>query len=420
MRGLIHIVTPRLRGMAVYCIIAGARSNQQLIQFFGKFIVWQSRRERMKIMGIFYSIDLQSGEGKHAGVKAPSDISLIAHEMGMTGFLFPAQKYMFPKGIDVIKGKIWLLKTCSERWKELCRTVGEGDIVLYQHPMYGARVALKYIPAIKREKGCRFIALIHDLESLRMGVQGLYTKSRKTAEISDQNLLKQFDAVICHNEHMRQYLIEKGFEPEKLVSLEIFDYLTKEEMCHRIRGKEPSLAVAGNLHPGKSGYLYEMFRNSGETKNRELTVNAYGVNFQSDGVSGRIRYQGAFPADKLPGVLKGDFGLVWDGPSAGSCVGNTGEYLRYNNPHKASLYLTSGMPVMVWEEAAIADFVKKYHVGITIRNLYEAAETISGVSDEEYSEMCVNAAQVGQKLREGYFFRRAFQECVKNLEKQRE
>ena len=78
------------------------------------------------------------------------------------------------------------------------------------------------------------------------------------------------------------------------------------------------------------------------------------------------------------------------------------------------------MPVMVWEEAAIADFVKKYHVGITIRNLYEAAETIRRVSDEEYSEMCANAAEVGQKLREGYFFRKAFQECVKKLEKQNE
>lgn len=366
-------------------------------------------------MGVCYSIDLQFEGGNHAGVKAPSDISSIAHDMGMIRFSFPAQKYMFPKKFDVIRGKIWLLKTCSERWATLRRTVQREDIVFYQHPMYGARAALKNIPLIKKKKGCRFIVLIHDLESLRMGVEGLYNKSKKTAELSDQNLLKQFDLIICHNEHMRQYLIQNGFDPERLINLEIFDYLTKEKISHRSRGKNPSLAVAGNLHPGKSGYLYEMFRGRGNRNNESLFVNAYGINFDKNGVSDRIRYQGSYPSENLPGILQGDFGLVWDGPSADSCVGNTGVYLRYNNPHKTSLYLASGMPVMVWEEAAIADFIKEHHVGITVNNLYEAADAIRRVSDQEYEEMCANAANIGNMLREGYFFRKAFGECEKRL-----
>lgn len=52
-------------------------------------------------------------------------------------------------------------------WKKLSKIVTKGDFVLYQHPMYfGTKFANKYIP-IFQKKGVKFVALIHDLESLR-------------------------------------------------------------------------------------------------------------------------------------------------------------------------------------------------------------------------------------------------------------
>ena len=56
-------------------------------------------------------------------------------------------------------------------------------------------------------------------------------------------------------------------------------------------------------------------------------------------------YFGSFLPDELPAALEGGFGLVWDGDSAETCSGVFGEYLRYNNSHKASLYLASGFPL---------------------------------------------------------------------------
>ena len=115
-------------------------------------------------------------------------------------------------------------------------------------------------------------------------------------------------------------------------------------------------------------------------------------------------YNGSFPAAELPEKLSADFGLVWDGTSAETCAGHVGEYLKYNNPHKTSLYLASGIPVLVWKEAAIADFVTANKVGITVDSLFEAEEAIRAVSAEDYREMCANAGKMAERLRSGYYF----------------
>lgn len=123
-------------------------------------------------------------------------------------------------------------------------------------------------------------------------------------------------------------------------------------------------------------------------------------------------WHGSFKPEDLPSELKGDFGLVWDGTSAETCAGNTGEYLKYNNPHKTSLYLASGMPVIVWRQAAIADFVLENGVGIAVDSLYGLDHVIANISDEEYRTMCENVNRIGEKLRSGYYFMNALEKCL--------
>lgn len=88
--------------------------------------------------------------------------------------------------------------------------------------------------------------------------------------------------------------------------------------------------------------------------------------------------------------------------SVGSCVGKTGEYLKYNNPNKTSLYLYSSMPVIVWDEVAIADFVLQNIVGITVNSLYELETAIQVIFTEEYSAMCQRLYELGKNLRDGF------------------
>ena len=126
-------------------------------------------------------------------------------------------------------------------------------------------------------------------------------------------------------------------------------------------------------------------------------------------------YVGSFKPEELPGHLKGRFGLVWDGPQANTCAGNTGNYLRYNDPHKTSLYLTAGLPVIVWNEAAVADFVKENKVGLLITDLSDLEEKLCDISETEYDDMCCATKNISDKLRNGYYFYKALDECLRYI-----
>ena len=352
-----------------------------------------------------YIISINREKRNTAGVKAPDDIVSICKELGCREYIMPC----FPKEKNKLYQKAWLIISGSHNWKKLMDAAEAGSIVIYQHPMYGNRLAEKMIPVIQKRKNVKFIVLIHDLESLRGGIKGVINTSAKTNDIADNVLLKKFDVVICHNEHMRQYLIDEGFDPEKLISLEIFDYLTAVERVQKGKSDVPSIAIAGNLAIGKCAYIYNIFN---EGNNSGLSANLYGINFREDQACKNMLYHGSYKPEELPLHMEGDFGLVWDGNSAETCAGNTGEYLKYNNPHKTSLYLASGMPVIVWSQAAIADFVLERGVGITVDSLYEIEEKIRGITEEEYSQMCERVNHIGKQIREGSYTKAAIKKGI--------
>ena len=85
--------------------------------------------------------------------------------------------------------------------------------------------------------------------------------------------------------------------------------------------------------------------------------------------------------------------------------------MRINNPHKSSLYLASGFPVIVWKEAAIARFVLDEGVGIAVSSLDELNSVLSGLTDDEYSDLLRNVERVSARLRRGYYTEKALSNC---------
>ena len=343
-----------------------------------------------------------------AGSKAPEDVTQICNNLGIQGIEMP----LFPKDKSKLIQKIWLLTAAVYAWQKAYRSISKNSVIIYQHPSYAMRVSLRFLRMLQDKKRCRTIAIVHDLESLRGGIAGVTKTSNKTNAIGDNEFLKSFNVIICHNSHMREYMIQQGFNAEKLVDLEIFDYLTDAEELYLTKGEKPSLAIAGNLAAGKCSYIYDIIKDG---NNAGLTMNLYGINFQSEYANDNMIYHGSFSPEELPGELKGDFGLVWDGNSADTCAGNTGEYLRFNNPHKTSLYLAAGMPVIVWKQAAIADFVIKNGVGIAVDGLSNIEETIGSVTADEYIEMCKKAREIGLHLRGGYYTKKAIETALKKI-----
>lgn len=356
---------------------------------------------------MIYYLNYKKNQENNAGNKAPDDIAMICHQLKFTEFSVPA----LPNGLNPLKARLWILMNAPSWWRRLEKVVTPKDTVIYQHPMYGARLALKKVKQIKEKKRCKFVAIIHDLESLRNGVEGEYTVKTSTSDIADNQLLKLFDKIVCHNERMIDYLVSKGFDREKLINLEIFDYLCDLPVrTQKNNLLEPEIIIAGNLSWGKSRYVYEF--GSIANKETDILINVYGNKFDSSRASKALVYKGSFKPDELPGILEGNFGLVWDGVSAESCVGNTGEYLKYNDPHKTSLYIASGIPVIVWREAAIADFILKHNIGIAVDSLYDVDNAIKTITECDYELMRKNAISIGEKLRAGYYTKKALSKAV--------
>ena len=345
---------------------------------------------------------------KNAGAKAPNDIYTICKNEGMIEIKSP----IFPAKKNRIYQKIWALSIYSKWWRRLVNIFHDRDVIIFQYPMHlGPKISFRMLPYVKKNTGCKYVAIVHDLNSLRNGKNEFYRADIEKSKTIENNWLSKFDVLICHNEHMKKYLVDQGFDNTRLVNLEIFDYLTSSKIREREKNKFPSIAIAGNLIFSKSSYIYKIIDNKND-RNTNLKIHLYGVNYDQSKAEKNMSYHGSFTPEELPEYLEGDFGLVWDGYSTETCTGITGEYLKYNNPHKTSLYLSAGMPVIVWRKAAIAVFVIENGVGIVVDSLLELDKTIESVSEKEYKKMCENAYIIAKKLRSGYYFKKALSKSV--------
>ena len=275
-----------------------------------------------------------------------------------------------------------------------------GDQLLIQFPMlHHSFFTTRLVRKIQR-RGVQVYFIIHDLEALRYAnLDTVPLKHKIRVHLQESSLLKVADGVIAHNPIMKSVLVEKGIPEHKLVSLEIFDYLIPNYQEKDGLSKDQPIIVAGNLAQEKAGYLYQL--------PARPAYNLYGVGFDESRALANETYFGSFLPDELPAALEGGFGLVWDGDSAETCSGVFGEYLRYNNSHKASLYLASGFPLVVWKQSALSHFVLEKGCGIAVESLHDLKATIENLSDEAYRTLVENAKRVGQEIRDGHYLKTA-------------
>lgn len=334
-----------------------------------------------------YTVSIEKSTEHNASSKARKDAEAILLKNGYELISFDGAHSA--EGNPLKQAQ--LLFTTWKNWRKLEKQAETGSLMVIQYPHYPLKTSYlltRLLPGIQKRKQIRFAALVHDLNSLR----DMYGQP---AVYSDTKFLPLFDRIICHNESMKEVLTGWGIPAEKMVSLEIFDYLTEEPVSeHHPRD---GIAVAGNLDPEKCGYIGKLMQAEGRT----LPLHLYGKGFPEELRAENIFFHGAFPAEELPGRLEGGFGLVWDGPEITSCMGKMGEYLLYNNPHKLSLYLASGLPVIIWKEAAEAKFVEENGVGLAVNSLEEAEKLINEISEEAYREMALRARETGEGLRKG-------------------
>ena len=331
-------------------------------------------------------------DNTNAAQKAPKDVEYVCRHSGYSGLQF------HKGGSERKTDKVRDVMLCELDWAKAMHRLHRGDIVIYKYPMACMPVSIQMVSRLKN-KGIKLIAFVHDINSIRFNTGG-YSNSKLEFYKKCDMALDQFDAVICHNEKMRSLMISREMvkDKNKIIVLEVFDYICKDNEREVNTTYDKSIVVAGNLSRKKSNFIYEL---------NDIKLHLYGNNYSPDEGKTNREYKGIFDANVLPEKIEGGFGLVWDGDSVETCKGAHGDYLRYNNPHKLSLYLASNMPVIIWKDAACAEFVEKYNVGLTIDSLRNLGEMIESISMEQYRIIQKNARNMGKKIRGGYFSKKA-------------
>lgn len=332
-----------------------------------------------------YVLKVTNGQENTAGEKAKKDITSILNKHGFKSVDIKLQE---SKLIKLFTAHFMINKQLSNFKKD--------DIFVIQYPMY-SRFATKIILNKCEKKGIRTICVIHDLEALRL----YKNDENKIAE--EKAILSRFNCLIVHNEKMREWLVEQAVKVP-MVSLQIFDYLNDKELV-KVENKL-NLIFAGNLE--KSAFL--------EKWNLEKKITVFGVH-PSDLYPHNVIYRGVKTPDELPKYLSGSFGLIWDGNSIETNTGIYGDYTKYNNPHKVSLYLSSGLPVIVWKKAAISEFIVKNKLGIAIDSLGDLEDSLSKINAEKYTNMISNVEKMARKLRQGTFTVNAIEKSINLVKK---
>jgi hypothetical protein len=217
----------------------------------------------------------------------------------------------------------------------------------------------------------RTVCLLHDLELLRRPALG-----RREADT-----LSHFDLIVVHSEAMAERLKTEQINVPT-VTLGAFDFLLQSPPAIPTAERPRALYIFGNLSPEKASYVYAL-----DPSRTWVPVEIYGPNCDTGRLHPRVTWKGIIdPENPALSSIDG-LGLVWDGDSPAGLAGPTGNYLKFNAPHKFSLYLALGLPVVVPATSAIATFVAEQGLGLCVDSIDDALLKIQDCTDADWQAM---------------------------------
>lgn len=334
--------------------------------------------------------DILQEQTHDATRQAKQDIARIGHRMGyrVIDLLRYDDSYESDEALDA---KIAGITT----------GVAHGDILVYQYPSLNSGRFEDFFVDQMHRRGVKFVCLVHDVETFR--------DQHAPKWINEFDFLNRCDVLIVHNGRMARKLQAAGVTTP-MVCQYLLDYLddNHDADCYYTQPEDfrRSVMLAGNIE--KSRYLAEwhyqtpitVFGETDAALARELNANPK-VDFRGQ----RWRWQ-------LIQELPRTFGLAWDGDTS---VFRYNDYTRYNHPHKVSMYLSHGLPVIIWRQAAVADIITQNHLGIAIDSLEDLDGAIQDLSDADVNLMITNVNRFGELIRDGWFTRQALQDAEMKL-----
>jgi hypothetical protein len=324
----------------------------------------------------------------HGGI-GPADAEKILLTCHYTPIFFP---FHYDFSLKAKLGRLlFLIKTFI--------SLPARSVVVFQFPVH-AKMHEILLRLLRWRKSIHIICFITDIDGLKDGDHQLLQQ-----EISQ---LRKYRSFIVHNQAMK-YWLDQYVPQNRSSMIEFFDFLTVPSAV--VRKWNNTVVFAGNLE--KSGFINHL--QTWATASPHTTLYLYGPGFTpSSQLPANIRYKGALEPHSLPAVLEGAFGLVWDGESIEGSGGSLGDYMQYISHHKLSLYIVSGLPVIIAGWAATADLVNRYGIGFTVNSLLEIESKIAAVTSEEYIRMSNNTRLLAQRITGGQNLMQALNELLQH------
>lgn len=313
----------------------------------------------------------------HAGSKISADLSIIMQRMG--------HEYRYFPYININRN---LRRICYPFFPlKYAFSFRRGDEVFIQYPFDMMHDAVKTLlrlasPLLKLRK-VKSTAIVIDLESVRW--------NSGTDLTEDLKILNLFQKVIIHTPEMKQMLLDAGYNGE-IAIMGLFDYLVSAPFTGE-RRNTGDICFAGNLE--KSVFVGKLNDVDGDVR-----FNLYGKGFPEGLESDKVHFCGVVSPDDVS-VFEGSWGLVWDGDEVSEFSGSLAHYMRFNSPHKASLYVSAHLPIIAPSGTAVGNEVLRRGIGITVDSLNDISSRISAVSDAEYDRMMANTEAFAKEINTG-------------------
>ncbi|MCI2033846.1 MAG: glycosyltransferase [Lactobacillus sp.] len=345
-----------------------------------------------------------------AAGKARHDRETFAKELGMTPL--SAYIYYWPKEPDEV---------IHARFDGMFAGLKRNDILIAQWVLWMDRP--RWAELLVQEAkvfGAKLVFLVDDIASWRepdaipaQVQEADYGQYRDWRAVTyEAGYLARADGLILHSPAMAQRLANQmaigGHKMPKAVA-----YLGPSG--HRLtylgqrRQHSDVVDYAGSL--SKAKFLLQL--------PQSVPLQVYGVGEKDTDFDAaahpNLTLHPRVDPEAAPHLLAGSYGLVWDSESYPEVTGRFGDYERYNTPAKFAMYLAVDEPVIVWRQAAVAEYVERYGLGLVLDTLDQLPQALRAVTPADYDAMVTNVQKISPLIRSGFFTKRALLDITGQL-----
>uniref|UniRef100_A0A7C1PDN7 Glucosyltransferase 3-like C-terminal domain-containing protein n=1 Tax=Thermofilum pendens TaxID=2269 RepID=A0A7C1PDN7_THEPE len=306
--------------------------------------------------------------------------------------------------------KVFTLLRSLKNIERLALAAEKYDVVIvpyttsFFHPLnpFEARVTVRLIT--KLLKRAHVILYVYDSPVLRKLV--FDGRAPLHAVEAEKQLFGAAEAIMVFNTYFKEFIRDVyGIEADRLIEFHLLDnYVKFTPPLHKTLGSPRKIVWAGNL--SNLGSLPESVAHL-----RGAVLLAYGYGRVSSPLRRSVKYGGLILNEEelVRNISHADFGLLYYGTRASS-------YLIFGSSMKFSTYIVSGLPVITTSDAVYpALLVRRYNVGWVISNVEQLGDLLEEIDEVEYNRVRRNVLALSQKIRRGYFFKKALVSSIRRV-----